>query len=257
MSTSPENEKFTAFELGLNTRSNDGTMAGSLNFYNTAWNDRVATKVVQNTDGDDDIIYLTGINQVHSGIEAELAAQINDMFRFDIGVSYGNWNYTDDASGTYRDSEGADKSYNYSLKDLKVGDMPQAGFSFGLSASPVEGSAIQLTYRRYELFYADWDPTSREYSDGDAIDRQYSFKIPGYGLLDLNASYDLPFEFNGATAQIVLNVRNLLDEVYIQDATDNSRYNASPYRVNDHSANAAEVYLGMPTSFNLGLKVNF
>ena len=257
MSTSPENEKFTAFELGLNTRSNDGTMAGSLNFYNTAWNDRVATKVVQNTDGDDDIIYLTGINQVHSGIEAELSAQINDMFRLDIGVSYGNWNYTDDASGTYRDSEGADKSYNYSLKDLKVGDMPQAGFSFGLSASPVEGSAIQLTYRQYELFYADWDPTSREYSDGDAIDRQQSFKIPGYGLLDLNASYDLPFEFNGATAQVVLNVRNLLDEVYIQDATDNSRYNASPYRVNDHSANAAEVYLGMPTSFNLGLKVNF
>ena len=75
--------------------------------------------------------------------------------------------------------------------------------------------------------------------------------------MDLNASYNLPFEYNGATAQVVLNVRNLLDEVYIQDATDNSRYNASPSRVNDHSANAAEFYLGMPTSFNLGLRVNF
>ena len=41
------------------------------------------------------------------------------------------------------------------------------------------------------------------------------------------------------------------------DATDNSRYNAVPFRVNNHQANAAEVYLGMPTSFNLGLKINF
>ena len=65
------------------------------------------------------------------------------------------------------------------------------------------------------------------------------------------------FEFNGAKASVVLNVRNLLDEVYVQDALDNSRYNAYPFRVNNHSANAAEVYLGMPTSYNLGLKVNF
>ena len=75
--------------------------------------------------------------------------------------------------------------------------------------------------------------------------------------MDLNASYNLPFEISGAKAQIVLNVRNLFDEVYIQDALDNSRYNAYPFRVNDHSASAAEVYLGMPTSYNLGLKINF
>ena len=29
MSTDPKNEKFVAFELGLNARSNDGTLAGS------------------------------------------------------------------------------------------------------------------------------------------------------------------------------------------------------------------------------------
>ena len=52
-------------------------------------------------------------------------------------------------------------------------------------------------------------------------------------------------------------IRNLLDEVYIQDASDNSRYNANPFRVNNHKANAAEVYLGMPTSYNIGLKINF
>ena len=257
MATDPKNEKFTAFEFGLNARSNDGNLAGKLNVYNTAWNDRIATKYVQNDEGDDDIIYLTGINQNHFGVETEFAAQINEMFRLDIGIGLGKWNFTDDAVGTYRDSDGSDAAYNYALKDLPTGDMPQTSVNFGLTASPVEGSAIQLSYRWYDRFYADWSATSREFTDGGNPDRGYPWETPSYGVVDLNASYDLPFDYNGINASVVLNVRNLLDEVYVQDATDNSRYNAVPFRVNTHSANAAEVFLGMPTSYNLGLKINF
>ena len=257
MSTDPSNEKFTAFEIGLNTNSNDGTMAAKLNFYSTTWSDRIATRTVTNIDGDDDIIYLTGINQNHTGIEAEFSAQLNEMFRVDVGAGLGNWLYTEDATGTYRDSDGSDASYSYALKDLKVGDMPQASLALGLTASPVEDSKVQLLYRHYALHYSNWSPTSREFSSGDTPDRMPSWRSPAYGILDLNASYKLPFELSGARAEMFLNVRNLLDAVYVQDATDNSRYNAQPFRVNNHQANAAEVYLGLPTSFNLGLKVNF
>ncbi len=257
MATDPKNEKFTAFEFGLNARSNDGSLAGKLNVYNTAWNDRIATKYVQNDEGDDDIIYLTGINQNHFGIETEFAAQINDMFRADMGISYGKWEFTDDATGTYRDSDGSDASYSYALKDLPTGDMPQTSISFGLTAAPAEGASVQLTYRFYDRFYSDWSATSREFSDGDTPDRQMPWHTPSYGIADLNASYNLPLDFNGVTASVVLNVRNLFDEVYVQDATDNSRYNAVPFRVNSHTANAAEVFLGLPTAYNLGLKINF
>ena len=257
MSTDPKNEQFIAFEFGLNARSNDGTLAGKLNVYNTSWNDRIQTRTVQNEDGDQDIIYLSGINQVHTGIETEFAYQLNEMFRLDLGTSIGNWRYSDDAEGSFRDSDGSDQTYKYSLKDLRVGDMPQASMNLGITAVPTEGSTIQLTYRRYALYWSDWSPSSRAYSDGETPDRASSYQIPDYGVVDLNASYNLPFEFGGATATVVLNNRNLFVEVYIQDATDNSRYNAIPFRVNNHRANAAEVYLGMPTSFNLGLKVNF
>ena len=257
MSTDPSNEKFTAFEIGLNTNSNDGTMAAKLNFYSTTWSDRIATRTVTNIDGDDDIIYLTGINQNHTGIEAEFSAQLNEMFRVDVGAGLGNWLYTEDATGTYRDSDGSDASYSYALKDLKVGDMPQASLALGLTASPIEDSKVQLLYRHYALHYSNWSPTSREFSSGDTPDRMPSWRSPAYGILDLNASYKLSFELSGARAEMFLNVRNLLDAVYVQDATDNSRYNAQPFRVNNHQANAAEVYLGLPTSFNLGLKVNF
>ena len=255
MSTDPINEKFIAFELGLNARSNDGSLAGKLNIYNTSWNDRIETRTVLNDEGDQDIIYLTGINQVHTGIETEFAAQINDMFRLDLGASFGSWRYIDDATGTYRGNNNTEQTYNYALKDLKVGDAPQASMTFGLTAAPVEGSAIQLSYRRYELYYSEWEPTNREFSDGENGDRVQPWKVPGYGIFDLNASYDLPFEYAGAKASVVLNVRNLLDEVYVQDATDNSKYNS--FGGKTHTANSAEVFLGMPTSYNLGLRINF
>ena len=257
MSSDPKNEQFSAFEIGFNTRSNDGDMAGKLSFYNTSWSDRIATKYVQNEEGDDDIIYLTGINQVHSGIEAEFAAKLNDMFRVDLGLGLGNWRYTDNAVGTYRDSDGSDQSYGYALKDVKVGDSPQTTVSFGLTASPVDGANVQLSYRFYDKFFADWSPTSREYSGTEPETFPSIFQTPNYSIVDLNASYNLPVDFRGAKFKLVLNVRNLFDEVYIQDALNNSRYNAYPFRVNDGSANAAEVYLGMPTSYNLGLRVDF
>ena len=187
----------------------------------------------------------------------EFSAQINEMFRIDLGAGLGNWLYTDDATGTYRDSDGSDASYSYALKDLKVGDMPQGTLALGITASPVEDSKVQLLYRYYALHYSDWSPTSREYTDESTADRGQSWRSPKYGILDLLASYKQPFEFSGVKPELFLNVRNLLDEVYVQDATDNSRYNAEPFRVNTHTANAAEVFLGLPTSYNLGLKINF
>jgi iron complex outermembrane receptor protein len=257
MSTDPKNEKFVAFEFGLNAKSNDGTLAGKLNIYNTSWNDRIATKYVQNEDGDDDIVYLTGINQVHSGIETEFAAQLNNLLRIDLGLSYGSWRYADDATGTYRDSDGNEQSYGYALKDLKVGDAPQVSVLTGITVTPIDGAVVQISHRHYRRNYSDWSPTSREFTDESDADRAQSWLAPNYSVVDLNASYDIPFEFRGIKPQIVLNVRNLLDEVYVQDALDNSRYNAYPFRVNDHMAHAAEVYLGMPTSYNISLKLNF
>ena len=82
-------------------------MAGKLNVYNTSWNDRIATRYVENEDGDDDIVL--NWNKSDSFWNKRVAAQVNDMFRLDMGMSYGNWRYADDATGTYRDSDGGDR----------------------------------------------------------------------------------------------------------------------------------------------------
>ena len=253
MSSDPINENFTGFEFGLDVYSNDGTMAGNINFYSMTWGDRVQTKYVQNLDGDDDIIYLTGINQVHSGIETEFAWQVAPIARIDIGIGFGNWTYTDNITGTYRDGD-ADVEFGYAVKDLKVGDMPQTNLVAGLTLSPVEGLNIQALYRYYDRHFSDWDPGSREYDPAsEAPEPGVIFQAPSYGVLDLHANYVLPFEFNGITPQLYLHVFNALDEVYIQDAVNNSRYNG--WASNGQAADA-EVYFGLPTRFNLGLQVN-
>ena len=45
------------------------------------------------------------------------------------------------------------------------------------------------------------------------------------------------------------------DDVYIQDAVDNSKYNGYGDKV--HAAHNAEVFLGTPRYYNIGLSVNF
>ena len=255
MATDPQNESFSAFELGLDFYSNDGSMAGALNLYSTQWKDRVQTKNVQDQgdSSDDIIVYLTGIDQSHSGIEAELSAQVSEMVRLDFGLGYGKWVFTDDASGSYRDGD-VDQNYSYALKDLRVGDMPQTNFIFGATLTPLEGLKLNVLSRTYMSYYSDWNVSSREYDSGSNPDRKQSWIAPDYTIIDLHASYDLPVSIGTAKPQLFLHVLNALDAVYIQDATDNSRYNGNS---SDHYASDAEVFFGLPTSFNLGLNISF
>jgi len=262
VSTDPDNEKFTSFEVGGEYRSELVAVKGS--YYNTKWNDRNLTKSVETgagDSGDTDIIYLTGVNQAHSGFEIESKVALHEMVELDFVVSIGDWYFDGDAVGDYTEMEYNDNNqiigqtsteYEYALNNLKVGDMPQTSYVGGLTLKPIEGLRVQGLYRWYDNHYADWSPDSREV-DGDA-DRAQVWKTPSYGKLDLHLSYKLP-EIAGLDMTINGHLFNALDAVYVQDATDNSKYNG--YGDKLHLAHNAEVFLGTPRSFNLGLAVNF
>ena len=48
---------------------------------------------------------------------------------------------------------------------------------------------------------------------------------------------------------------NVLDAIYVQDATDNSKYNAFTGNGKSHSADDSEVFLGLPRTFNVGISI--
>ena len=262
VSQNPDNEKFTSFEVGGEYGSELVSVKGS--FYNTQWKDRNLTKSVttgQGDSGDTDIIYLTGVNQSHSGVEVESKVALHEMVDLDVAVSIGDWYFDGDAKGDYTEMEYNEENqiigqtsteYEYALNNLKVGDMPQTAYVGGLTIKPIDGLSVQGLYRWYDNHYADWSPDSREV-DGDA-DRAQVWKTPSYGKLDLHLSYKLP-EVAGLDMTLSGHIFNALDEVYVQDATDNSKYNGYGDKV--HAAHNAEVFLGTPRHFNLGLTVNF
>lgn len=254
----PKNERFRSFEGGVDIKTNDGTFASKINYYNTLWLDR--TQVTQYTmqDGTDGYVFLTGMNASHSGLEFEASWQPCKQFRIDGSASLGKWILTNDVSGSYTswstDSLGnpvaSTVDYKYYVKGLRVGDAPQTQFSLTPSFYPSNNLMIQLVYRYYANNYGDWDPFGRT----DPTDLTQSWKAPNYAVVDMNANYTIPLKVDGMQAVVFLHVFNLLDNVYIQDAVDNSKYNAFD---KNHTADDAEVFFGLPRNVNAGFRLRF
>ncbi|HDR03989.1 MAG TPA: TonB-dependent receptor [Candidatus Marinimicrobia bacterium] len=257
----PTNEKFISTEVGLNYNSISGLFAAKLNLYNTNWKDRNVVKSVSSgagSSGDTDLIFLTGLNQLHQGLEVELAFQPVKIIRFDAAFSYGNWYYTDDAKGTYRSDDGTvSEDYSYAVKDLKVGDMPQTILAFTTSLFPVKGMALQAVVNYYDRYWADWDALSRTVASDGSADRDQSWQVPSYWKADFHSSYTLPMSLGKVRAKVFFNVNNVLDAVYVQDALDNSSYNAFTADGKNHKADDAEIFLGTPRVWNGGIQINF
>ena len=257
MASDPANEKFISMEGGINfTGLMDNTLTTKLSVYHTTWTDRAWSRGITDLAGNEAIIFLSGINALHQGVELEAAYQPMSLFRIDVAASMGNWKLTDDVSGTYKDwgsgSEEA-KPYDLYVKDLKVGDAPQTQVAVAASVYPIPGLFGQVVFRYYANHYANWDPIGRTNSE----DKEQSWMAPNYMVLDFHASYDLPFEFSGIKPKLFAHVFNALDTEFIQDAVDNSQYNGYTSNGTNHSADDAEVFFGLPRTFNVGLSLHY
>ncbi|MBN2281867.1 MAG: TonB-dependent receptor [Candidatus Marinimicrobia bacterium] len=256
LASDPKNENFNSFEAGVNYRRAAGKVAAKANFYYTQWKNRSMTKSVQAGAGssqDSDIIFLSGLNQTHMGVEAEVSYQPLKQVRFDGAMGYGMWEFDSDAEGKYRDYEtNTTEEYTYAVKGLKVGDMPQTMVAFTTTYMPIKGASIQGVVNWYDRHFSDWDPGSREIGDDGSADRKQSWEAPGYTKIDIHAYYTLPFNVMRTNIQVFAHVFNVLDAMYIQDAVDNSAYNGFD---KDHDADDAEVFFGTPRWFNVGLSI--
>jgi len=262
VATDPDNEKFLHNEFGANFGTQK--LGVRVSAYNTDWQDRNLTKFVQTgqgSSGDTDVIFLKGVNQKHQGLEIETKIQPNDMIELDLIASFGNWKFDGDADGTYQENEYNDEGqvigyqttdYAYALDGLYVGDMPQTAYILGVTLKPIKGLRLQALYKTYDKNYSDWSPDAREIEDGVA-DRSQVWEAPGYSKLDLHASYKLPIK--GYDISLNAHVFNALDEVFVQDAVDNSKYNGFGDKL--HLAHNAEVFLGTPRYANIGVSINF
>ncbi len=154
--------------------------------------------------------------------------------------------------GTYK-PENRDTTFTYQIyvDGLKVGNAPQRQLAYYATLFPFDGAYFQVVGKSFGAHYSDFNPFDRT----DETDRDQPWQAPGYSVFDLHAGYNLPPTLTrGLEIQLFANVFNLFDEVYIQDALDNSRFNSYDQ---DHDADDAEVHFGLPRRFTLGASVAF
>jgi len=262
----PKNETFVSFEAGTRFRSLNRGLSFDGNIYFTQWNDRTRNQFIRNLLGDneDGLVNLLGVDARHMGIELEGAYQPADFVRLDAALSFGDWKYTNNPTGTYTPdsrNQGETERYDFYLKDLYVGDAPQFQIAYALSLFPTGGLYVQGVGKTFGKHYADYDPFGRTSDIDEGIQ---SWRPPGYTVFDVHASYRLASDVAaafGGNVRLFIHVFNVFDGVYVQDARDNSRFNG--YRDDaerergqlSHKADDAEVFLGYPRSFNFGFQI--
>ena len=262
----PKNETFLSFEAGTRFRSLNRKFSLDANLYFTQWNDRTSRRFARDFFGEDEdaVIRMLGMDARHMGVELEAAFRPSDFMRFDGALSLGDWKHTDNIEGAYssEDRQSETLEYTFYVKDLYVGDAPQFQIAYALSLFPAGGLYVQLVGKTYGKHYANFDPFSRT-TDVDV--GVQSWQPPGYSVFDFHASYRLSDELSapfGGNVKLFIHGYNILDGIYIQDATDNSRFNS--YRDSaerergslSHKADDAEVYLGRPRSLNFGFQIH-
>jgi len=253
----PKNEKYLSAEAGFSWVALDGALNIKADGYYT--DRKNETKILETEDPvtEDDVrVQVTGINSRFMGVELETTYQPFDVLSFQLNASKGLWKYTDDVVATVKYPSG-DSTYTCYVKDLKVGNQPQTHIGLGATILPFEGLVMKIVANYYRNFWSSWNVLTRD----DSSDREQSWKVPNYTTVDLHFMYQIPTVVKGLRMTVFAHVFNLLNETYIQDATDNSSYNAwassswpyAPYY--SHTSSAAEVFFGPRRSINLGVEI--
>lgn len=235
------NEKIYAFELGYGFRSKKISI--NSNAYYTVWENKPFPFGVAIPDPDDPTTFIranvNGMDALHMGFEVDAAYNILKSLTVEAMASIGDW--------TWQSAEIVDvlgTEFEFDAKGVHVGDAAQSTYAASVRWEFVKRGYIKLKYTYFDRYYSNFDPFSLTGANGG----RESWRIPSYGLMSGHIGYSVRFEksmlhFRG-------NVFNLLNTLYISDARNNQ--NGSSF-----DANAAGVFVGQGTTFNLSLGFEF
>ncbi len=258
-----ENEKVQAVELGMAYFSS--SFSAKINTYYTIWQNKPSSGFSYNyRDPITDMIStyyvnINGMDATHKGAEFDFIYKFSDKLDVQGLVSIGDWKWaSEDSVKVYDKDQQFVETIFYNAKDLMVGDAAQSQYALSLRYTPIKNLYVKASFRYFDRHYSDFnpldlDPTQTpENFDADGNPFQ-SWELPDYGLLDLHMGYGR--KIGKQYYKISLGVLNLLDEMYISDATNNDTYNE--YSHSDFDAKSASVFMGMGRRFNASIKVTF
>jgi hypothetical protein len=232
------NEKISSAELGYGMSYNSSRIR--LNAYYTYWKDKafLANEYNQFLDP----VLITGLDAEHFGLELEMDQRINKNIVLSGIASLGNWKWKNDVNAEVYDNNNVLKDTISVYADgLYVGDAPQLQFGISGNYHFLEHFTLGLSWVYYDQLYADFNPVSRN----DPNDKEQSYRIPSYQLLD--AHFNIEFNMFGQEAMANISCFNILDSKHIIRGLDGA----------DHSIDSFRGFWGFGRTVSFGMAVRF
>ena len=243
------NEKILGVEGGYGLSTPKFAMV--INGFYTKWEDRAISRSVTSGSGVTTYYNIVGAAQKHVGVEFEGRWKPLPELEFNGMFSYGENTFENDVFARFapEDDPNDIDTINAFVKGLYVGAFPMTNVSVAMVYNIKLSSGTSLTinpvFKYLDRFYTDFDPDDRT----DEDDREQSWQIPGYGLLDAHAALDILFtDFFFKRMNISFHLFNALNTInYIVQGTDGST----------HTSVSAEVFYGRDRWWNIGVLFDF
>jgi len=232
------NEKISSVEAGYGLSYNKIRIR--LNAYYTYWQDK--SFLANEYDQFLDPVLIHGLDAEHMGVELEINGRINKNISLGGLLSLGDWQWKNDVKAKVYDNNNVLKdTINVFADGLYVGDAPQTQIGLSGNYHFLGHFTLGLNWVYYDRLYADFNPVSRN----DPDDREQSYRIPSYHLLD--AHFVVNFKMFGQEAIANMSMLNLLNSKHIMRGMDGA----------DHQLSSFTGFWGFGRTINVGLKLRF
>jgi iron complex outermembrane receptor protein len=249
-----ENEKATWLDVGARFKSANGQWAGSMNYYYALWSDRNQSGTSESLDGTESFFSITGLNELHTGLEYSIAYQPIPVLRIDIRGHESDWRFTDNLSYSYNEIEGdagSEETLALYVKDVMVSGAPQSqnvvivtGFFNRLKVS----GEVQSFSKQYPRWGYDGNIEDLAFLLGeDNTFAEDAYVTGNTTLVNFVSSYTT--ELMGKDVTLSASVFNAMDELYVGDFVD--AYDGSG------DVSNLRVRVGQPRSYNIGVTINY
>ena len=249
-----ENETATWFDVGTRFKSLNGQWAGSMNYYYALWSDRAQSGTSEDLNGVESFFSITGLSELHQGLEYSIAYQPIPVLRLDIRGHESDWRFTEDLSYTWNEIEGdgtSSETFDLYVKDVMISGAPQSqtvlmvtGFFNRLKAS-VEAESFARQYPRW-----GYDGSIQDLAfllgEGNTF-ADDAYETERKTIYNLQLSYGTEIMDRDVTFNY--SIFNATDELYIGDFVD--AYDGSGDVAN------LRVRMGAPKQFNFGVTINY
>ena len=249
-----ENEKATWVDFGTRFKSVNGQWAGSMNYYWALWSDRNQSGTSEALDGTESFFNISGLNELHKGLEYSIAYQPIPVLRIDIRGHESDWRFTDDLSYTYNEIEAdpsSEETFELYVKDVMISGAPQSqtnvivtGFFNRLKVS-AEAQSFSKQYPRWGYDGAIQD-LAFLLGEGNTF-AEDAYVTGNTTLVNFNSAYTT--ELMGKAVTFNASVFNATDELYVGDFVD--AYDGSG------DVSDLRVRIGQPRSYNIGVTINY